>query len=136
MEFRRVLFRSGAVSAWAGPRRLRSRLARVARRRRAVVGAVDRRAESGLAGGVRPLEDALRRRARRRLPLGGWRVREGRPREGQGRDARGPGGVARWPEGDPGRREWLSGIDGELGGPLARSQAARALRADAGRRRR
>ena len=47
-------------------------------------------------------EDARRRGARCRLPVGGRRVRERRAREGEGRDARRPGRVARWPEGDPG----------------------------------
>src|SRR5215472_11276674 len=56
--------------------------------------------------------------ADRRLPLGGRRLCEGRPREGQGRDPCCPGGAARRTEGDPRRRERLSRIDGELGSDL------------------
>jgi len=63
-------------------------------------------------------------RPRGRLPLGGRGVREGRTREGQGGDARGPGGIARRAEGNPRVREWLSGIDRGLGHDPARPQAA------------
>src|SRR5436309_6229879 len=67
--------------------------------------------------------------------LRGRRVREGRPREGQGRDPRRAGRAARRPEGDPRRRERLSGIDGELGGDLAGPHPARAGGAEGSDRR-
>src|SRR5207249_8103514 len=46
----------------------------------AAVGALDRAPQGELAGGVRTLEDPCGRGPRRRLPLGGRRVREGRRR--------------------------------------------------------
>src|SRR5262249_62300591 len=45
------------------------------------------------------------------------------------------GRAARWPEGPPRHRERLSRIERELGGDLARPQAARAPDAEAGDRR-
>jgi len=75
-------------------------------------------------------------RPRGRLPLGGRGVREGRTREGQGGDARGPGGIARRAEGNPRVREWLSGIDRGLGHDPARPQAAWVARPQARDRRR
>src|SRR5208282_4300550 len=87
-----------AVLTWLVGRGFRPGVAWLAGGWGTVIAPNDCPTQGGLASGVRHLELASTARARSRLPVGGWHLRQGGPGEGEGSTADGDRRVTGWPQ--------------------------------------
>src|SRR5206468_1131565 len=127
---------AAVVPARTGPGGLRPGPARSPGQRGPVVVDHDWTTEGEVAGRVGGLGGPAVGGARSRLPVGRWRLREGRVGAGEGGGAGGPGRAGRRAQDDRRRDERAPRVDGELVGGAARPQGARDEYAEAGDRRR